>query len=270
MNNEYYGAPTTPTTDYLAHYGIKGMKWGVRRAIERGNDRALSRQYKKAQKKLAKLEKRSVGSKYAKRAALYGAGAAAAGGMAVGGTSGVASLMSKAAGKVTNTASKVIPGEYKIGKYTTAPRGGVPGSKLAKRAGELEAWSKQNNLGKAIGETADHAYSHAVTKTNGKLGARLAERGIYPQDVHAQTGKIKNLSNNDIVRAGSAVVGAGLGIAAARNAYKAATAKRSARKAEEFRKEMNKAFKGTKYATGNASSASNSSGQKKKTNRKRG
>ena len=55
---------------YLAHSGVKGMKWGVRKAIERGNDRALSRQYRKAQKKLAKLEKRAAsGKKYAKPAA---------------------------------------------------------------------------------------------------------------------------------------------------------------------------------------------------------
>ena len=59
MANEYYGAPTTPTSDYLAHYGVKGMKWGVRRAIEKGNTKALARQYKKAAKKLAKLSERT-------------------------------------------------------------------------------------------------------------------------------------------------------------------------------------------------------------------
>ena len=29
--NEYYGSPTTQMDDYLAHYGIPGMKWGVRK-----------------------------------------------------------------------------------------------------------------------------------------------------------------------------------------------------------------------------------------------
>lgn len=44
------------SSDYLAHYGIKGMKWGVRKAIESGNSRKLDRAYRKATKKLAKLE----------------------------------------------------------------------------------------------------------------------------------------------------------------------------------------------------------------------
>ena len=53
--SEYYAV--IRSTDHLAHYGVKGMKWGVRKAIERGNFRALSRQYNKAQKKLAKLNR---------------------------------------------------------------------------------------------------------------------------------------------------------------------------------------------------------------------
>ena len=76
-NEGYYGV--TRTDEYLAHYGIKGMKWGVRKAIESGNSARLGRQYRKAQKKLAKLEARANnGKKYAKRAAALGAGAAAA------------------------------------------------------------------------------------------------------------------------------------------------------------------------------------------------
>lgn len=42
-------------SEYLAHYGVRGMKWGVRKAIERGDRAAISRHYLKASKKLAKL-----------------------------------------------------------------------------------------------------------------------------------------------------------------------------------------------------------------------
>ena len=59
MNNEYYGAPSTPTEDFLMHYGVKGMKWGVRRARERGNGRALGRHYAKAARKLERLTART-------------------------------------------------------------------------------------------------------------------------------------------------------------------------------------------------------------------
>lgn len=47
------------SSEYLAHYGVRGMKWGVRKAIERNNQRALSRHYIKAIKKLDKLNKRA-------------------------------------------------------------------------------------------------------------------------------------------------------------------------------------------------------------------
>lgn len=51
--NEYYAV--VRSTDHLAHYGIRGMKWGVRRAVDRGDARALSRQYRRATRKLASL-----------------------------------------------------------------------------------------------------------------------------------------------------------------------------------------------------------------------
>lgn len=57
--NEYYGIASTPTEDFLAHYGVKGMKWGVRKAISRGNDRALRRHYAQASRKLQTLMARS-------------------------------------------------------------------------------------------------------------------------------------------------------------------------------------------------------------------
>lgn len=74
----YYGV--TRSTDHLAHYGVKGMKWGVQRAVARKNDKALDRHYKKAAKKLAKLQDIGLDSpKYAKRALAYGAAATGTG-----------------------------------------------------------------------------------------------------------------------------------------------------------------------------------------------
>ena len=49
----YYGV--TRSKQYLAHYGIRGMKWGVRKAREKGNSAALRYHYIRAKMKLAKL-----------------------------------------------------------------------------------------------------------------------------------------------------------------------------------------------------------------------
>lgn len=31
MYNDYYALPSTSDGNYLAHYGVKGMKWGIRK-----------------------------------------------------------------------------------------------------------------------------------------------------------------------------------------------------------------------------------------------
>ena len=54
---KYYGVQRTE--EYLAHYGVKGMRWGVRKAIKSGSDKKLWRQYSKAQKKLNKLSRKA-------------------------------------------------------------------------------------------------------------------------------------------------------------------------------------------------------------------
>lgn len=79
---EYYAVQRS--TDHLAHYGVKGMKWGVRKAIATRNQKALDRHFQKAAKKLAKLQDIGLNNKkYAAKALAYGAAAAGTGTIAV-------------------------------------------------------------------------------------------------------------------------------------------------------------------------------------------
>ena len=90
----YYGV--VRSGESLTHYGVKGMKWGVRRALRKtgeARNEALARQYRKAQKKLEKLnartdvqlqkEKADKFNKLAKKSAKIGAAGAS---LAVAGT----------------------------------------------------------------------------------------------------------------------------------------------------------------------------------------
>lgn len=252
MNNEYYGAASTPMDDYLAHYGVVGMKWGVRKALARRDAAGLGKQYKRAQKKLAKLEKKAEKTKtYARRAALMGAGAAAAGGLAAAGTGVVGRAMANAGemarssknktlrtiGQAVNVAGNAV---NDFGRSTSLSRGARKflNSDAVHNIGRSYV-GVGNNVVKGAGQTIDRAASAASKNLNG-------------------------VSNNTLVRLGAGAVGAGLAAGAARNAYKAATAKK---KAERFRNEMNKAFAGTQYANSASASSSSTSNTTKKRRR---
>ena len=252
MNNEYYGIASTPTEDFLAHYGIKGMKWGVRKALQRGNDRALGRQYRKAQKKLAKLERRAEsGKKYTKRAAALGAGAAAAGGLAALGTSGIGNLIKTAGGAAGSINNAIGTGMATAGKGINALGRSKNnmllrnvGIKMVGRGNAINANTK--NIVKGM-----NSAGRAVKSWGGRhnLSADIA-KGVESANMLDYGQKIRNagITNNTIARIGAGTVGAGLAGAAGYNAYRAATTKRAAKKAAQFRSEMNKAFAGTKYA----------------------
>lgn len=257
-NNDYmYAIERNP--DYLAHYGIRGMKWGVRRAIASGNSAKLGRQYAKAQKKLAKLEKQAGRSgKYARRAALMGAGAAAAGGLAAAGTSGVATFMknnAKYAGKATKgLGSAMVRGGQVAMKLSRGKVGGkaiqagytmqthgIRNANAVYNAGRaVDTWGRSKSIGKAAGKKFMDATSGNVALNN----AMMRATGKNSVGVRRM---LEGTSNNTIARIGAGAVGTGLAVGAARNAYKAATAKK---RAEKFRTEMNKAFAGTKYGNG--------------------
>lgn len=266
MANEYYGMPTTPNDDYLAHYGIKGMKWGVRKAQSKygaAAERALSRQYSKAQRKLAKLEKRAAsGKKYAKRAAMLGAGAAAAGGLAAAGTKGVGTALRKSArivepgaravggamtgaGKLVGNLANAIPGKQ-VGMSKFAGRLGAAGNRISSKA--VNAGQAMRGAGNSV--IAWGAKNTLAKSAAGKYGQLAAGKGAtFNTEAYKKAyGKIGNISNNTLARIGAGAVGAGLAGAAGYNAYRAATTKRAAKKAAQFRAEMNKAFAGTKYA----------------------
>lgn len=282
--------------EYLAHYGIRGMKWGVRKAIQSGGtgsgNRRLARQYAKAQKKLAKLEKRAnSGSKYARRAAALGAGAAAAGGLAALGTGGVASGMAKLGahggnamvrgGKALSRAGGAVSaGLYKAGVATgnntlkkIGARGGLAMIKagnavskagsgmstgLYKGSQAVRNWGNKGAIDSAASSTLRNqanlvrasANSHAMRQGSLRKGLGIGAKGELSARGLENRANQKMITNNQIARAGAAALGLGLAGAAGYNAYRAATTKRAAKKAAEFRSEMNNAFKGTAYANG--------------------
>lgn len=253
--SEYYAVQRSGANE-LEHYGIKGMKWHVRKAIAKGSDRALGRQYKKAAKKLAKLEKRGAnGKKYAKRAARYGAGAAVAGGLAALGTRGVSAAMKGAGGAMANVGRAAgnlalrIPGKGKVKSAAIAASQGIRKAGVAVQGASspVANWGKSKSIGDTVRQAGRQAYN-----ANPAISRRIntGVQKVTGQSVGSHIHNLGNISNSGYARLGAAAVGAGLGVAAGRNAYKAATAKRNREKAAQFKAEMNKAFAGTKYANG--------------------
>lgn len=275
--------------EYLAHYGVKGMRWGVRKAIERGQQKALKRHHDRAMKKLAKLTSKANrnSSYYKKRAAALGAGAAAAGGLAIAGTGGVARGMRSAAlvgskaknalgialrggasdallaasGNVKNkTVSKALEslGEtaYTQGDKMINKGTGIA-TQINNAAGAVEKWGKGHSITRGV--------DHGLHEWGRNIQARIprGSTGTAAQKAATTAGMTAwkagdavnkaNLSNDAIARAGAAATAAGLGIAAARNAYKARHADKYAKKyasqASAWKKEMDKAFAGTRYAS---------------------
>ena len=254
MNQEYYGTPAA-SQDFLAHYGVKGMKWGVRRALQRGDINAVRKHYIKAAKKLAKLEK--IGStnskKYAVKAAAYGTGAALAGGLAIAGTGGVAKGV-KALGRLKENqyVKRIAPllqqkglTEKQIKALNSEVRKNASNI-LAKHhdiSGKIDNWGKQNAIvreeiyQKAKAEAIKNA--QAAFDKNPTLQNSQALLAAKQDRFH-----IGDVSNNTLARIGAGTLAAGLGVAAARNTYRAKNGAKYRAKAARFREAMNDTFDG--------------------------
>lgn len=206
----YYGV--TRSTNTLSHYGVKGMKWGVRKAILSGNARSLNRHYRKAAKKLAKLQDMGINhKKYAAKAAAYGAAAAGVGTLAI--------APKKAIRAGLKVAHKIVGTETKAGFATT------------------KAGYKLNNF--------LHGRTTIIKPTTRHLGSIVSTGSDGKVIRESISNKTKGLSISNRIYPG--IVAAGLGAKAIQNAYRATHGKKYRKKAVEFKRQMDESFKGTPY-----------------------
>lgn len=255
---QYYGVARS--SEYLAHYGVKGMKWGVRKAIERGSERALDRQYRKAQRKLNKLVKLGTNKdKYKKRAIGYGLGAAKLGGLAVAGTQGIGNAVGYLVSRPAKYRSLASNAMTQLAR-TNLFKGTANADALNRLAVKTASGASKYNLASAKAENAIQNWGKKALKNKAtselvsnipvyKNGKRVGWTSQIVTTTAPDNSSILGKINRDQVARGAAALGAaGLGIAAARNAYRAKTADRNIIKAAKWKAEMDRTFAGTKYA----------------------
>lgn len=225
----YYGV--TRSTDHLAHYGVMGMRWGVRKAITSGNQAALDRHYRRAARKLAKLQ--NIGNnpyKSAAKAAAYGAAAAGTGALAIGGTGLAAKgIRYGAAGIRTIGKGLEARGINTKNKYGTL-LSKRPLAKLENAAKGIEEWGGKT--------TTINLHKHVVDPKTGLL---------VKQGVLGENGQGIKIGNNKIFRAGAALATAGLAAKAYQHGRRAKRADEYRDKAERWKEEMDRNFAGTEY-----------------------
>lgn len=205
----------------LAHYGVKGMRWGVRRAIQRGNDKKLSRQYQKAEKKLKKLsakadiEMQKLATKKHTRKAAVAAGI---------GLAGLGALTGNklAAKKLAEDTITILP----LNKKSARKKRIVEGGKGIYKTGE----------GLGTGPVGDRG-SEKILVNGGKSN-------VNPNGFRSVDKLTKGIT---VAGLGTAAYQGGKALAAKYRTTNKGHAKAVAKR-DSWKREMQKAFKGTKYS----------------------
>ena len=252
--NSYYAV--VRSTDHLAHYGVKGMQWGVRKALHEGGargERRLTRQYKKAAKKLAKLnanadiEKQNAKANKLNKVAKIGAKVGTAGvGVALAGQGANHGLhyindlhKQIATHKISDIDNRFKKESNYVLDMMTFNNGELRRGKISKAEHE-EAMKVADYYAKKAQQKYDDDYNKVVNDFN---------KGKDKRKLGADIGRYASYGG-----AGLAALGYGAAIGskiAAHKAKKRTTAEGHAKAVSErdaWKREMNKAFKGTKYA----------------------
>lgn len=205
--SEYYAVQRSDK--YLAHYGVKGMKWGVRKAITDGNEHRLERHYRRAAKKLAKLnakadvkQQKARQLKYAKRAGIgLGIGAAGTAGI-FGGNIVSKALSNKIKGAFSDKGKAFLDSQLSAGNNVR-----IHVSKNNPLYNDIEKFNGSQDL---------------IRKAKGAAGLAAIGGNIYGGYAGARSLAAANRTTD--------------------KGHAKAVAKRNA-----WKKEMQSAFKGTKY-----------------------
>lgn len=208
--SEYYAVQRTG--DELRHYGIKGMKWGVRKALNTKSSgraaRKLRKQYLKAENKLRKLSDKADLSRQKAAAKEHGKKA-----LRSGLTSAALATLNYG---FNNQYKKSVINNMKSGKHKSIP---------LNRTGTLELPTNKDSLAwlGAAGATAAGS-NIGLTKSAYHTGKAIAAKHRSTKRGHAK-----------------------------------AVAKRDA-----FKREMDKAFAGTQYASRSSKSGTPRQGKKRR------